>query len=86
MTDAFEHGSQRARHTKRGRRSEVRLGQAPMGSEVRNWRMVKTRRATSPVHELRGESQANCGRRAAPAGSEVRSWGVHETTVSDTLQ
>ena len=61
MLDAVERGSHRARHTTWGRRSEVRLGHAPMGSEVRNWRVAKTRRATSSVINSAGKSEPPTG-------------------------
>ena len=61
MRDAVKRGSYRARHTTRGRRSEVRLGRAPMGSEVRNWRVAKTRRATSSISNSAGKSEPPTG-------------------------
>ena len=57
MGDAFEHGTHRARHTTRGRRSEPgALRRADAADSNRIGTCAKTRRATSSAQQLRGES------------------------------
>ena len=77
MGDAVEPGSHGARYTTRGRRSEVRLGRAPMGSEIRNWRAAKTRRATSFFTSCAGKAQQPTGQVPIPLSRE-EAWGGAE--------